>query len=139
MFFAPQSSKSSRKPSQDDVPSDNDEGQSPMSQDSSDKNIVAQSLKCLDDEEEEEDEGYDLYGGFSKKAQNALNGKHVSPPSVMNGGNSNSNYQSLHNKPNGLHQKNGGGQIDSKRVMEKFANYHNTTKTKMSQNEDKDI
>ena len=119
MFFAPQSSKSSRKPSQDDEPSDNDEGQSPMSQDSSDKNIVAQSLKCLDDEEEEEDEGYDLYGGFSKKAQNVLNGKHISPPSVMNGGNSHSNYQSLHNKPNGLHhKKNGGGQIDSKRVME---------------------
>ena len=139
MFFAPQSSKTSRKPSQDDVASDNDEGQSPMSQESSDKNIVAQSLKCLDDEEEEEDEGYDLYGGFSKKAQNALNGKHVSPPSVMNGGNSHLNNQSLHNKPNGLHHKNGGDQIDIQRVMEKFANYHNTTKTMMSQNEDKDI
>jgi len=123
MFFAPQSSKSSRKPSQDDVASESDEAQSPMSQDSSEKNIVAQSLKCLDDEEEDEDEGYDLYGGFNKKAQNALNGKHVSPPSLMNGGNSNlkdtqSSYQTLHNKPNGLHKKNGGGQIDTKSVME---------------------
>ena len=57
-----------------------------MSQDSSDKNIVAQSLQCLDDEEEEEDEGYDHSGGFSKKALNALNGKHFCSPSLINNG-----------------------------------------------------
>jgi len=120
MFFALQSSKTSRKPSKDEAASEDDEGQSPRSEDSSEKNIISQSLKCLEDEDEEDDNGYDLYGGFKKKALTAVNGKHVSPPTLMNGGNSHnqSGYFGNHIKSNGLHHTNSGDQIDRKTVTD---------------------